>query len=99
MYKRQTLSEAGEKVSGEERLAVESAVSELKAVLDDGDKETMDAKSAALAEASAAVAQKLYAEQAAAEETDAGSSKDAGGDDVVDAEFEEVDGDDKEKSE
>jgi len=94
-----TLSEAGEKVSGEERLAVENAVSDLKAVLDDGDKEIMDAKSAALAEASAAVAQKLYAEQAAAEETDAGSPKDAGGDDVVDAEFEEVDGDDKEKSE
>jgi molecular chaperone DnaK len=89
-----TLSEAGDKVSGEERLAVENAVSDLKAVLDDGDKETIDAKTAALAEASASVAQKLYAEQAAdgaeAAEGDVGEN-----DDVVDAEFEEVDSDDK----
>ncbi len=91
-----TLSEAGDKVSGEERLAVENAVSDLKAVLDDGDKETIEAKTAALGEASAAVAQKLYAEQAA----DAGEGSaeaEAGGDDVVDAEFEEVDGDDEQK--
>jgi molecular chaperone DnaK len=89
-----TLSEAGDKVSGEERLAVENAVSDLKAVLDDGDKEAIDAKTAALAEASASVAQKLYAEQAAdgaeAAEDDSGEN-----DDVVDAEFEEVDSDDK----
>ncbi len=94
-----TLSEAGEKVSGEERLAVETAVSDLKAVLEDGEKDTIEAKTAALAEATAAVAQKLYAENAEQEQgaTDEGG---AGGDDVVDAEFEEVDGesdaDDKE---
>ena len=93
-----TLSEAGDKVSGEERLAVENAVSDLKAVLDDGDKETIEAKTAALAEASAGVAQKLYAEQAPEGEA-ADSSAEAGADDVVDAEFEEVDGDDKPKSE
>ncbi|RLA33569.1 MAG: molecular chaperone DnaK [Gammaproteobacteria bacterium] len=86
-----TLSEAGDKVSGEERLAVETAVSDLKAVLEDGDKDTIDAKTATLAEAAAAVAQKLYAEEAQQEQgaADEGS---AGGDDVVDAEFEEVDG-------
>jgi len=91
-----TLSEAGDKASGEERLAVESAVSDLKAVLDDGDKETIEAKTAALGEASAAVAQKLYAEQAA-EAGEGGAEAGAGGDDVVDAEFEEVDGDDDEQ--
>jgi molecular chaperone DnaK len=92
-----TLTEAGDKVSGEERMAVENAVSDLKAVLDDGDKETIEAKTQALAEASAAVAQKLYAEQAA--EPGAGEAAPEGGaDDIVDAEFEEVDGDDKEKS-
>ena len=86
-----TLSEAGDKVSGEERLAVETAVSDLKAVLEDGDKDTIEAKTAALSEAAAAVAQKLYAEEAQQAEgaADEGS---AGGDDVVDAEFEEVDG-------
>jgi molecular chaperone DnaK len=90
-----TLSEAGDKVSGEERMAVENAVSDLKAVLDDGDKETLESKTAALAEASAAVAQKMYAEQAA-DASESGSE--SAGDDVVDAEFEEVDGDDKSKS-
>jgi molecular chaperone DnaK len=91
------LGEAGDKVSSEERMAVENAVSDLKSVLDDGDKETIEAKTAALSEASAVVAQKLYAEQAAGAEQPAGES-DAGGDDVVDAEFEEVDGDDEKKS-
>jgi len=85
-----TLSEAGDKVSGEERLAVETAVSDLKAVLEDGDKDTIDAKTATLAEAAAAVAQKLYAEEA--QQAEGADDSGAGGDDVVDAEFEEVDG-------
>jgi len=89
-----TLKEAGDKVSGEERMAVENAVSDLKAVLEDGDKATIDAKTAALAEASAKVAQKLYTEQSAQAE----AAPADGGDDVVDAEFEEVDSDDKAKS-
>jgi len=86
-----TLAEAGEKVSGEERLAVENAVTDLKAVLDDGDKESIETKTAALAEASASVAQKLYESQAA-ESADAADGADASksGEDVVDAEFEEV---------
>ncbi len=92
-----TLSEAGDKVSGEERLAVENAVSDLKAVLDDGDKETIEAKTAALGEASAAVAQKLYAEQAA-EGAEGSAEAGSSGEDVVDAEFEEVDGNDESKS-
>jgi cyclophilin family peptidyl-prolyl cis-trans isomerase len=90
-----TLHEAGDKVSGEERHSVESAVSDLKAVIDDGDKETIETKTAALAKASAAVAQKLYAEEAAAG-GDATEGSDKETDDVVDAEFEEVDSDDDE---
>ena len=91
-----TLSEAGDKVSGEERLTVENAVSDLKAVLEDGDKETIETKTAALAEASAAIAQKLYAEQAAAD-AETAPEGDSATDDVVDAEFEEVDDDDQSK--
>ena len=91
-----TLAELGEKVSGEERLAIESAVADLKAALESDDKAAIDAKSAALGEASAAMAQKLYAEQAAEGEGDASASSDSHGDDVVDAEFEEVDGDETE---
>ena len=89
-----TLEEAGDKVSGEERMAVENAVADLKGVLDDGDKESIDTKTAALAEASAAIAQKLYAAQAA-EEGDPEGTSEASDDDVVDAEFEEIDEDDE----
>lgn len=92
-----TLSEAGDKVTGEDRMAVETAVSDLKAVLDDGDKETVDAKTKTLAEASAAVAQKLYAEGAEDADSPGGDTAD-GNEDVVDAEFEEVDSDDDKKS-
>jgi len=93
-----TLKELGEKASGEDRHAVESAVSDLKSVLDNGDKETIEAKTNALAEASAAVAQKLYAEQAKEEGADVQESAGDGNDEVVDAEFEEVDGDKSSKS-
>ncbi len=95
-----SLEDLGEKATGEERQAIENAIADLKEVLKDGDKESIEAKTKILAEASAAVAQKLYAEQAA----EAGGAESAqadeapggqAGDDVVDAEFEEVDDDKK----
>jgi molecular chaperone DnaK len=86
-----TLSELGEKASADERMAVENAVSDLKTALEGNDKETIEKKTAALGEASGGLAQKLYAEQAASG-TEAGDSGGAD-DDVVDAEFEEVDKD------
>ncbi len=92
-----TLSELGEKASAEERLAVENAVSDLKKALEGDDKELIETKTAALGEASGGLAQKLYAEQAA-EQGGASQSDDsasAADDGVVDAEFEEVDKDDK----
>ncbi len=92
-----TLSELGEKASAEERQAVENAVSDLKKALESDDKDVIETKTAALGEASGGLAQKLYAEQAAegaAAEGDAAAPDD----DVVDAEFEEVDKDDASKS-
>ncbi len=91
-----SLKELGEKASGQDRLAVESAVSDLKAVLDSEDKEKIQARTAKLAEASASIAQKLYAEKAQQPGDGAEATKDKG-EDVVDAEFEEVDGDGKSK--
>jgi molecular chaperone DnaK len=91
-----TLSDLGEKASAEDRLAVENAVSDLKTALEGDDKDTIDAKTAALGEASGGLAEKLYAEQAA----DAGAEGADGApaeDDVVDAEFEEVDKDDSDE--
>jgi len=91
-----TLSELGEKASSEERLNIENAVSDLKSALEKDDQETIQAKTAALAEASGTLAQKLYAEQAEQEAGEGDTSK-ADGEDIVDAEFEEVD-EDKSKS-
>ena len=94
-----TLSELGDKASGEERHAIETAISDLKAALEKDEKDAIETKTAALAEASAGLAQKLYAEQAkeGAEGQD-GSETAQAGDDAVDAEFEEVDSDDEKKS-
>ena len=84
-----TLSELGEKVSSDERMKIESAISDLKSVMESDDKESIEAKTKLLAEASAEIAQKLYAEQAAAGEQST-SGDDNGDENVVDAEFEEV---------
>ena len=89
-----TLSELGEKATGEERLSVENAISDLKSALESDDQEKIQAKTAALAEASGGLAQRLYAEQAEKDK----EPGDGAADDVVDAEFEEVD-DDKSKPE
>ncbi len=94
-----TLADLGEKASAEERLAVENAVSDLKTALEGDEKDTIEAKTAALGEASGGLAQKLYAEQAADSAEGGTESGPAAGDDVVDAEFEEVDKDDESKSE
>jgi molecular chaperone DnaK len=93
-----TLNELGEKASAEERMAVENAISDLKKALEGDDKEAIEKKTAALGEASGTLAQKLYAEQGAAEGAGPEASGAAADDDVVDAEFEEVDKDDKSKS-
>ncbi len=96
-----TLADLGEKATSEERHAVESAIADLKQALEGDDKAAIETKTAALTEASGGLAQKLYAEQAAsasgdADAADAGAES-ASGDDVVDAEFEEVDKDDADK--
>ncbi|HUO81633.1 MAG TPA: molecular chaperone DnaK [Gammaproteobacteria bacterium] len=84
-----SLGELGDKVGAEERARIESALSDLKTALKGEDKDRIEAKARALAEASAGLAGKAYADQGGqGAEASAGTA--AGGDDVVDAEFEEV---------
>ena len=92
-----TLTDLGDKATSEERHAVEAAIADLKQALAGDDKAAIETKTAALTEASGGLAQKLYAAQAAASETDAAAGEPAGSDEVVDAEFEEVDKDDADK--
>ncbi|HBD23847.1 MAG TPA: molecular chaperone DnaK [Oceanospirillaceae bacterium] len=86
------LEEAGDKVSEEEKTAVEEAITELEEALKSDDKDNIEAKTKALTEASQAIAEKMYAEQAA---QGAPGEAQAEADDAVDAEFEEVKDDDK----
>jgi molecular chaperone DnaK len=90
-----TLKELGEKATSEERMAIENAISDLKTALEGDDKEAIEKKTAALGEASGSLAQKLYAEQAAQSAEGAEGETGSTDEDVVDAEFEEVDKDDR----
>ena len=88
-----TVQEAGDKATDEEKEAIEAAVKEVEEVVKGDDKEAIDAAAAKLSEASSALAQKLYAEQAAAAEAEnagAEPEESTGDNDAVDAEFEEV---------
>jgi molecular chaperone DnaK len=82
------LAEHGSKVEESERRAIEDAVSDLKEALKGEDAEAIKAKSNTLAQASMKLGEAMYKQQA---ESDA--AKDAAKDDVVDAEFTEVDDD------
>jgi len=88
---RKMVTEAGDKVTEEEKTAIEAAVSALEVAVKGDSKEEIEAKMAALSEVTAPLAQKMYAEQpqpgaeAQPENNDKGAA-----DDVVDAEFEEV---------
>ncbi len=82
------LAEHGSKVGETERRAIEDAVSDLKEALKGDDAEAIKAKSNTLAQASMKLGEAMYKQQA---ESDA--AKDAAKDDVVDAEFTEVDDD------
>lgn len=94
---RKTLEDAADKVTEEEKTAIEKAIEDLEAVLKGDDKEAIEEKTKVLTEASASVAQKLYAEQEAqagaaqADQPEDADKASGAADDAVDAEFEEVD--------
>jgi molecular chaperone DnaK len=95
---RKTIQEAGEHASADEKAAIEAAITAAEAALKADDKEAIDAAATKLTEVTGVVAQKMYAAQASQAESAAGGSaqsESSGGDDVVDAEFEEVKDDKK----
>jgi molecular chaperone DnaK len=82
------LAEHGSKVGETERRAIEDAVSDLKEALKGDDAEAIKTKTNTLAQASMKLGEAMYAQQAEAD-----AKRDAAKDDVVDAEFTEVDDD------
>ena len=88
-----TLSEAGDKVEASEKESIESAIADLEEALNAEDVAEIQAKTNALMESSHKMAEQMYQAQddTAAGATDAASGAGtSSGDDVVDAEFEEV---------
>ncbi|UTO28459.1 molecular chaperone DnaK [Bartonella harrusi] len=82
-----SLKEYGDKVSAEDKEQIETAISDLKSVLDSTDTEEVTAKMQKLAEVSMKLGQAMYeASQAATADAET-QTKD---DDVVDADFEEI---------
>ena len=86
------LAEHGDKVSSEDKGAIEAALTDLKSALEGDDAEAISAKTQTLIQASMKLGEAMYAAQ---QNASGEAQPDAAGDDVVDAEFEEVDGDDK----
>jgi molecular chaperone DnaK len=94
---RKSLKEHGEKISADEKTAIETALKEAEEVLKSDDKAAIEAKTQALTQAAHKLAEQMYKEQQAAQAAQANPGQPAGGgepkkDDsnVVDAEFEEV---------
>ena len=93
------IAELGDKVSEADKSTIDTAIAELREVLGGEDLEEINTKTEALAQASMKIGEMLYqAQQADGGDADGGPGGDEpsdGGDDVVDADFEEVDDDEK----
>ncbi|MES2721705.1 MAG: molecular chaperone DnaK [Pseudomonadota bacterium] len=90
------MAEHGGKIGGPDKEAIETALADLKTALEGDDAEGIAAKTQTLIQASMKLGEAMYAAQQGGE----GDQPDdaSGGDDVVDAEFEEVSDDDTKKS-
>jgi molecular chaperone DnaK len=96
-----TLAEHGSKVGEGERRAIENAMADLKEALKGNDAEAITAKANTLQQASMKLGEAMY-KQGADQQSGGGNEADVGADgkkeeDVVDAEFTEVDDDKKNK--
>ena len=97
---RKSMEELGDKLDANEKSGIEVAITDLEEAIKGDDKDAIVSRTEALTQASHKMAEQLYA-QASEPEGSAGDAAGEGGastasdDDVVDAEFEEVDDDKK----
>jgi len=94
---RKSMTQIGDKLEAGERERIEGAIKDLEGVMKGDDKDLIERKTQALADASGKMAERLYAQQSAeasgAQEKApprGGGGERRGSEDVVDAEFEEV---------
>ncbi len=94
---RKSMQDLGEdQIEEQEKTDIESAISDLEEAMQGDDKEAIEEKTQKLAEHSGKLAERAYKQQAEAEQAQSGEDGSAGegqssDDDVVDAEYEEVD--------
>ena len=100
---KKSLAEHGDKLDGDEKSNIEAALQDAEEAIKTNEKETIDAKTQALTEASHKLAEKMYSQEEQAQQAEQGQA-DAGSasssdkrektveGEVVDAEFEEVKG-------
>jgi len=92
-----SLKDYGDKVSAADRSAIEAAIADVRSVIEGDDAEAIKQKTNALAQVSMKLGEAMYA-QGQGEAGAAGPGQpDAGADDVVDADFEEVQDEDNRK--
>jgi len=95
------LAEHGDKVTPEVKAEIEAAIAEAKVAVESGDAEAMTEKTNALTQAAMKLGQAMYEQQQAEAQTEGAAGPDAeapqapGEDEVVDAEFSEVDDEQK----
>jgi molecular chaperone DnaK len=91
---KKSLTEHGDKLDAAEKEAIEAAIKDVEDVIKDGDKDTIEAKTNTLMEASQKLGEKVYAAQQAEANTQSAQPNPEGEKtvdaEVVDAEFEEV---------
>ncbi|MFQ5995514.1 MAG: molecular chaperone DnaK [Acidiferrobacterales bacterium] len=93
---RKSVNEMGDKLEAAEKEKVESAIKDLEEAMKGDDKEAIEQKTQALAEASHKLAEQMYAQANTAQEPPTGAEAETSGEqaskdeNVVDAEFEEV---------
>jgi len=93
-----SVAEFGDKVSAADKSAIEAAIASLKTALEGEDAEHIKAKTSELAQATMKLGEAMYkAQQAEGAAPGAGGQDAHGKDDVIDADFKEVGGDDHKK--
>ena len=90
---KKSITDLGDKLDADEKVKIEAAVEALEEAVKGDDKDDIEAKTTALTEVSGKLAEQAYAENAEAGSTEEAATE--AEDDVVDAEFEEVDDDKK----
>jgi molecular chaperone DnaK len=90
-----SLAEYGDKISADEKSAIEQALADVKTAQEGEDAEDLAAKTQTLIQASMKLGEAMY--KASNPDEGGGEAEESKDDGVVDAEFEEVDGDDAKK--